>query len=104
MQYKTICLQVIQDHPQMYDRLLSNRTLLPTLERFARQLRTGHQNWKERLLRAKPDSSESQIASEALELALRQLGLSSASPPLAEDEPFPLADAMAFLRRPTPTA
>ena len=103
MQYKTICLQMIQDHPRMYDRLLSNRTLLPTLERFARQLRASHLHWKERLLRAKPDSSESQIASEALELALRQLGLSSASPP-EEDDPFPLADAMAFLRRHTPTA
>ena len=36
MQYKTICLQMIQDRPEMYDRLLSKRTLLPTLERFAR--------------------------------------------------------------------
>jgi hypothetical protein len=32
MQYKTICLRMIQDHPQVYDPLLSNRTLLPTLE------------------------------------------------------------------------
>ena len=36
MQYKTICLQMIQDRPEMYDRLLSQRTLLPTLDRFAR--------------------------------------------------------------------
>ena len=104
MLYKTICLQMIQDRPEMYDRLISNRTLLPTLERFARQLRSSHQAWKERLLRAKPGSSDSQIASEALELALRQLGLSSASPPPEEDEPFPLEDAMAFLRRHTPPA
>ncbi|HVS34107.1 MAG TPA: hypothetical protein VMS17_00915 [Gemmataceae bacterium] len=103
MQYKTICLHMIQDRPEMYDRLLKQRTLLPTLERFARQLRSSHLNWKERLSNAKPGSSDSQIASEALELALRQLGLSSASPP-EEDEPFPLEDAMAFLRRPTPPA
>ena len=69
MLYKTICLQMIQDRPEMYDRLLKHRTLLPTLERFARQLRSSHQAWKERLLRAKPGGSESQIASEALELA-----------------------------------
>ena len=87
----------------MYDRLVSKRTLLPTLERFARQLRASHQDWKERLLRAKPGGSDSQIASEALELALRQLGLSSASP-AEEDDPFPLEDAMAFLRRHTPPA
>jgi hypothetical protein len=55
----------------------------------------------ERVLQAKPDGRESQIASEALELALQQLGLSSASSP-EEDEPFPLEEAMAFLRRPTP--
>ncbi len=102
MQYKTICLQMIQDRPEMYNRLLSNRTLLPTLERFARQLRSSHQNWKERLLRAKPGSSDSQIASEALELALRQLGLSSASLPPEEDQPFPLEDAMAFIRHTQP--
>ena len=104
MLYKTICLQMIQDRPEMYDRLISNRTLLPTLERFARQLRNSHQAWKERLLRARPDGSDSQIASEALELALRQLGLSSASSNPEVDEPFPLEDAMAFLRRHTPPA
>ena len=104
MQYKTICLQMIQDRPEMYDRLLKQRTLLPTLERFARQLRSSHLDWKERLLRAKPGGSDSQIASEALELALRQLGLSSASPPPTDGEPFPLDDAMAYLRRHTPPA
>ena len=51
MLYKTICLQMIQDRPEMYDRLISNRTLLPTLERFARQAESSHQAWKERLLR-----------------------------------------------------
>ena len=104
MQYKTICLQMIQDRPEMYGRLLQQRTLLPTLERFARQLRSSHLDWKARLLRAKPGSSDCQIASQALELALRQLGLSSAWPPPEEDEPFPLEDAMAFLRRHTPPA
>lgn len=104
MLYKTICLQKIQDRPEMYDRLLKHRTLLPTLERFARQLRSSHLAWKERLLRAKPGSSESQIASEALELALRQLGLSFGSPPTEEGEPFPLDAAMAFIRRHTPPA
>jgi hypothetical protein len=104
MQYKTICLQMIQDRPQMYDRLLKQQTLMPTLERFARQLKASHQDWQERLLRAKPGSSTSQIATEALELALRQVGLSFASPVPEEDEPFPLEDAMAFLRRHTPPA
>lgn len=104
MQYKTICLQMIQDRPQMYDRLLKQRTLLPTLERFARQLKTSHQDWKERLSKTRPGYSEIQIGAEALELALRQVGLSSDSAQVAEDEPFPLEDAMAYLRRHTPPA
>ena len=104
MQYKTICLQMIQDRPEMYDRLRSQRSLLSTLERLSGELRTSHQTWKGLLAQAKPGSSESQIASEALELALRQLGLSSASLPPEEDEPFPLGDAMAFLRRLTQPA
>ncbi len=104
MQYKTICLQMIQDRPEMYDRLLSQRSLLSTLDRLSSELRTSHQTWKGLLSQTKPGSSESQIASEALELALQQLASSFASPPAEEDEPFPLEDAMAFIRRPTPPA
>lgn len=104
MLYKTICLQVIQDRPPMYDRLRRKRTLLPTVERLARQLKASHEAWIARLSRTRPASNSRQLASEALELALRQLGLSSASPPLADDEPFPLEDAIAFLRHHTPPA
>ena len=104
MQYKTICLQMIQDRPEMYNRLLSQRSLLSTLDRLSSELRTSHQTWKGLLAQAKPGGSESQLASEALELALRQLGLSSASPPPTDGEPFPLDDAMAYLRRHTPAA
>jgi hypothetical protein len=104
MLYKTICLQMIQDRPEMYDRLLSQRNLLATLDRLSSELRTSHQTWKGLLSQTKPASSESQIASEALELALRQLGLSFGSPPTEEGEPFPLDAAMVFIRRHTPPA
>ena len=74
MQYKTICLQMIQDRPEMYDQLLQQAdasadagTLSPG------ELRTSHQAWKDRLSQARPGSSESQIASEALEMALKEL-------------------------------
>ena len=104
MQYKTICLRMIQDRPKMYDQLLRHRSLLSTLDRLSSELRTSHQAWKDLLAQAKPGSGESQIASEALEMALQQLASSFASPPPEEDESFPLEDAMAFLRRPTPPA
>ncbi len=102
MQYKTICLQMIQDRPEMYNRLLSQRSLLSTLDRLSSELRTSHQTWKGLLAQAKPGGSDSQIASEALELALRQLASSFASPATDEDEPFPLEDAMAFIRHTQP--
>jgi hypothetical protein len=104
MLYKTICLQMIQDRPQLYEQLLHKRILLATLERYALQLRTRHLMWKGLLSQAQPDISESQIASEALELALQELesDLPSASPQ-DETETLSLDAAMAFIR-PMPSA
>lgn len=102
MHYKTMCLQMIQDRPEMYDRLLSNRTLLPVLNRYAIQLRTSHVEWRALLSQARPGSSESQVASEALELALKELA--DSLPPATrqdEDATLSLDGAMAFLRRHT---
>jgi len=103
MQYKTICLQMIQDRREMFDQLRGKRILLSTLERLASELRTSHLAWKDLLFREKPGSSESQIASEALEIALKEL--EECLPPVYpqdEDEPFSLDAAMAFLRAHTP--
>ena len=106
MQYKTLCLQMIQeDRPEIYDQLLNKRILLPALDRYASQLRSSHQTWKELLLQARPGSSECQIASEALEIALKELE-DSLQPvyPQSEDEPLSLDAAMAFIRHRTPPA
>lgn len=101
MHYKTICLQMIQEQrPQMYDQHLTNRNLLPTLERYAIQLRNSHLDWKETLTQARPGSSETQIASEAMELALNDL--QATLPPVFpqdEDETLSLDGAMAFILR-----
>jgi hypothetical protein len=105
MHYKTICLQMIQDRPQMYDQLISDRSLLTTLDRYAIQLRTSHQEWMDRLARAKPASEPNQIASEALEIAIEKLkdSLVSGSPP-TDNDPLSLDGAMAFIRRHSPPA
>ena len=75
MQYKTIVLELLQQTPQIYDQLLENRT----------------------------QSDPSQIASEALEIALSELEdrLTSASPP-DDHQPLSLDAAMAFIRGHTP--
>jgi hypothetical protein len=105
MLYKTIVLELIQQSPVLYDQLLKNRVMLPTLNHYAWELKTRHEAWKGILFQTKPGSDESQIASEALEFALKELedSLATASPP-DESEPISIEAAMAFLLRHTPTA
>ena len=102
MLYKTMILELLRERPAIHDQLRSQRMLLPTLERLAIQLRTSHLTWKDLLSQAKPGSSESQIASEAREIALQELAdsLPPACPPDA-DEPLSLDAAMAFLLHPS---
>jgi len=102
MQYKTIIQEMLEQRPQMHDQLRKDRKLLPTLEVCARELKTSHQAWTQVLSEAKPGSDPSQIASEALEMALGDMEqhLASASPQ-TENQRLTLDGAMAFVRRPT---
>ena len=105
MQYKTIILELLQQRPQMHDQLRKNRKLLPALEFYAKELKTSHETWKETLSQSKPGSNPSQIASEALEMALKEMEehLDSGSP-RSENEPLSLDAAMASVRRHTSRA
>lgn len=96
MQYKTIVLELLQGNPEVHHRLRSRRTLLPTMELYARELKASHEAWTDRLCRATPGRSQVQIASEALEIALWQLenSLRSEFPP-DDSEPVPAEGATA---------
>jgi len=72
MKYKTIVLERLKEHPNLHE-LTSNRTLLSTIEGYAKELKRSHEAWKECLLGARPESHEAQISIEALELALKDL-------------------------------
>jgi hypothetical protein len=102
MQYKTMVLELLKQRPELHDQLRQNRTLLPTMERLAVELKTRHQNWKGLLSQEKPGSDSGRIASEALEIALRDLQDSLPSESEDGSEALSLDEAMAFLRRPTP--
>ncbi len=98
MQYKTIVLELLKQQTEFYDLLRITRRLLPTLEVCAQQLKDNHESWKETLSQAMPDSDPSQINSQALELALKELEdrLRSLSP--QDDGELPTLDnAMAYL-------
>ncbi len=102
MQYKTIILELLQQRPEMHEKLRRERKLLPTMEIYAKELKTSHEAWKEQLSQAKPDSDPSQIASEAMEMALKEME-DRLPPELPTDghETFSLDQAMAFVRSPS---
>lgn len=102
MQYKTIVLELLQQRPEIHEQLRMNRRLLPTVELYARELKASHETWKETLGQERPGSEPSQIASEAMEMALKELEdrLPSASQP-DDNEPFSLDAAMASIRNHT---
>jgi hypothetical protein len=98
MQYKTIVLELLQQRPEMHEQLRKERKLLTTLEFYAKELKTSHEAWKELLDQAKPGSDQSQIASEALEIALK--GLEDRLPSVSEtgeEDAISLDQAMAYL-------
>ena len=65
---------LLEQNPQVRDQLKKHRQMLPTMERYARELKTRHETWKEQLSQAMPDSDPSQIASEALAALSECLG------------------------------
>jgi hypothetical protein len=105
MQYKTIVLELLKARPRIHKKLCRRRMLLPTLERYANQLKTSHDAWKDHLSWAMPGRNESQIASEALEIALDELATFLHSEFQPEDSEKPsLQGAMVFIRGRRPPA
>jgi hypothetical protein len=105
MQYKTIIHELLQQRPQIRDQLRKSRKLLPTLELYAHELKTSHEAWKELLSQLRPGSDKSQIASEALEIACKEMEDRLPSATSRDgNEPLVLDAAMLFLRRHTSRA
>jgi hypothetical protein len=99
MQYKTIALELLQQRPELHEQLRLTRRLLPAMESCARHLKESHEHWMATLTEASPGSDSSQISSEALELALKELeDRLPAELPRDGDDPLSLDKAMAFVR------
>ena len=73
MQYKTITLELLRERTELYEQLRLTHKLLPTLETWAAELKASHETWMETLTQANPGSDPSQIASEAMEMAIKEL-------------------------------
>ena len=103
MQYKTIVLELLTQRTELHEQLRLTRRLLATVETCARQLKESHEAWKTTLARSHPGSDPSQVSSEAMELALKELeDRLPAESPRDEAEPLSLDAAMAFVREATP--
>jgi hypothetical protein len=72
-QYKTLTLQLLRQHRQIYNHLKMKREVPQTLDLYSRELKLSHEDWKDSLSESRPGSEPSQIAAEALELALQDL-------------------------------
>jgi hypothetical protein len=105
MLYKSIIHDLIQQRPAMHDQLRKERKLLPTLKKYARELKTSHEAWQKMLLQMRPGSNRGQIASEAMEMALKEMvdRLPSASSQDGNESQI-LDVAMLFLSRRTSRA
>ena len=102
-QYKTMVLQLIRQYPNVHYPLKEKKMLLATVEKEAEGLMARHEAWKDLLAQAKPGSDQSQIASEALEIAIHEWEVILAMGRLPSDAQLSLDDAMTFLKRATPT-
>ena len=104
MLYKTIALGLLEENQKLHQELRTRGTLLQTMERYASELKTRHDYWKDELHQSQPGSDLLQISSKALELALQDLrdALPATSSPSAAPEEAPsLDEAMRFIRRHT---
>jgi hypothetical protein len=98
MQYKTIVHELLLARTELHEQLRLTRRLKPTLETCARELKASHEAWKDQLSQARPGSDPSQIASEALEMALQELEDRLPSVQAEDSEPLSLDQAMAYVK------
>jgi len=105
MPYKTITLGLIEQQPELYEQLRQSRTMLRAMDLLAIELKERHEALKEQLSRSQTGIPPSQVASAALEIAVKELEehLASASR-LNARETFSLDEAMTHIRRHTPSA
>lgn len=101
MQYKHMTLELLRQRPQLHDQLKKEKKLVAALEAYATELKADHLAWIEMLSQMRPGSDRSQIASEAMEIALKEFEdrLPTAFPPDENEGQF-LDAAMLFVHQP----
>jgi hypothetical protein len=98
MLYKTIVLELLQQHTTLHERLRQKRMLLNAVETCSMHLKARHEFWTTQLGQA--NNEPSLLSSSALELAVQEFR-DELPPETTEDDPHSLSldEAMEFLRR-----
>jgi len=105
MLYKTIILGLLEQNPALHERLRRQRAMLTAIDHYSKELKAIHEAEKERLLLARPGSEQTQIASEAMEIAVMEMEDRLRAESQADDHsPLSLDAAMAYIRKHTPPA
>ena len=106
MQYKTIALELLEQSAQRQKQAARKPVTLALLELYALELKRSHEAIKEALAKAKPGSDEKQIASEAMEIVVKELEdhLLADSPaggdsPISLDGAIRRKDRLGFIER-----
>lgn len=73
MHYKTILMELINDHPELQSRLRESRTLLPSIEQWAVILRKQYRELIEEFLRQESSVTANEVSSRAMEVAVEQI-------------------------------
>lgn len=76
MQYKTIVMELLEQHPPLHETLKRDRRLLETIESLARELKATHEQTISDLSEQQPPlpgDGSSGISSQAMEMAIAEL-------------------------------
>ncbi|WP_437193947.1 hypothetical protein [Planctomicrobium sp. SH527] len=101
MQYKTIAMELIEQRPQMHEKLKRERKLLTTMETIARELKASHEEISRDLASEQPQMEASLISSQATEMAITEM--QDRMPPVnpkGEEDELSLDQIMASLSSP----
>ncbi len=103
LQYKTITQTLLEQRPMLHERLRQERMLLQAINLYATELKARHEALIAQLSQSNPENSTNLIASQALEIAVKEMedSLPPASPQ-DETEALSLDQAMAYLRNRMP--
>lgn len=105
MQYKTMILELLQQQPEIHDRLRKERKLQAAMERYATELKATHRAWATFLFQIRPHGNKTLLISEALEFALSEMEDRFSASLRQENRHQFLDAAKLFIRKPhTPRA